>query len=148
MQEDLGWDTQKKRCLGSRLCMIYKIDHKLVDVKKKEKCLHSGDSRTYGGHKFYQKQTTSEIYRNSFFTRTVINWNKLPSTVTAVESLEALGVFKNFMNSFSLFRESFVECLQGKAIDQAWSEFKDAIHEGLRKLFPLSSLVLRNTFLG
>ena len=87
MQKDLGWDTLQKRRLDNRLSMLYKIDHQLVDVEK-ENYLQSGDSRTRGGHKFYQERTTSEVYRNSFFPRTVRDWNKLPHSVTAAESLE------------------------------------------------------------
>ena len=66
---------------------MHKIDHHLVDVEK-EKYLRSGDSRTRGGHEFYQQRTTDEAYRNFFFSRTVIDWNKLPSTSTAAKSLE------------------------------------------------------------
>ena len=51
MQEDLVWDTLQDRRLDSRLPMLYKIDHQLVDVKKDDN-LQSGDNRTRGGHKF------------------------------------------------------------------------------------------------
>ena len=47
-------------------CMMYKTDHHLADVEK-EKYLQTGDSRTRGGYKFYQKRATSEAYRNSLF---------------------------------------------------------------------------------
>ena len=87
MQEDLGWDTLQNRRRDSKLSMLYKIDQQLVDVKK-EPYLQSGDSRTNGGHKFYQERTTSEVYRNSFFPRTAIDWNKLPHKVTAAEFLD------------------------------------------------------------
>ena len=87
MQGELGWDTLQKRRLDSRLSMLYRIDHQLVDVKK-ETYLQSGDSRTRGSHKFYQERITSEVYRNSFFPRTVRDWNRLPHTVTAAETLE------------------------------------------------------------
>ena len=87
MQEYLGWDTLQKRRLENRLSMLNRIDHQLVDVKK-ENYLQSGGSRTRGGHKFYQERTSSEVYRNSFFPRTVIDWNKLPHSVTAATSLE------------------------------------------------------------
>ena len=62
MQEDLGWDTLQNRRRDSRLSMLYKIDQHLVDVKE-ETYLQSGDSRTRGGHKFYQERTTSEQVR-------------------------------------------------------------------------------------
>ena len=71
MQGDLGPSgTLQKRRFDSRLSMLYRIDHQLVDVKK-ETYLQSGDSRTRGSHKFYQERITSEVYRNSFFPRTV-----------------------------------------------------------------------------
>ena len=87
MQGELGWDTLQKRRLDSRLSMLYRIDHQLVDVKK-ETYLQSGDSKTRGSHKFYQERITSEVYGNSFFPRTVRDWNRLPHTVTAAETLE------------------------------------------------------------
>ena len=46
--------------------MMYKTDHHRVDVKK-DKYLQSGDNRIRGDRKFYQKTTTCEAYRNSFF---------------------------------------------------------------------------------
>ena len=72
MQDGMGWDTLQKRRLDNRFCIMYKIGHHRVDVEK-EKYLQSGDSRTRGGHKFYEKRTTREAYRNSFFPRTVIH---------------------------------------------------------------------------
>ena len=61
--------------------MMYKIDHHLVDVEK-EKYLCSGNSRTRGCHKFYQKRTTSEAYRNTFLypaTQEVEGYYVIPS---------------------------------------------------------------------
>ena len=72
MQEDLEWDTLQNKWRNSRLFMLYNILQQLVDVKK-ETYLQSGDSRTLGGHKFYQERTTCEVYRSSFFPRTVID---------------------------------------------------------------------------
>ena len=90
MQDNLGWVTLQNRWLNNGLSMLYKTDHQLVDMK--ENYLQSSDSRTRKGHKFYQERTTSEVYRNSFFPRTVIDWNKLPHKVTAAESLEGFCV--------------------------------------------------------
>ena len=66
MQDSLGWDILQTTRLNNRLSMLYKIDYKLVDVKK-EKYLQSGDSRTRGGSRFYHERTISEVYRNFFF---------------------------------------------------------------------------------
>ena len=41
--------------------------------------------------------------------------------------------FRDFMRSYS---STFLENLNGKSVDQAWSEFKDTIHEGIRKFIP------------
>ena len=41
--------------------------------------------------------------------------------------------FRDYMRSYS---STFLENLNGKSVDQAWSEFKDTIHEGIRKFIP------------
>ena len=47
-----------------------------------------GDSRTRGAHKFYQQRITHDVYNNSFFPRTIRDWNTLPATVADAGSLE------------------------------------------------------------
>ncbi|CAG2226442.1 unnamed protein product [Mytilus edulis] len=63
------------------------IGNELIDINKST-YLKGGDSRTRGGHKFYQQRVTSDVYRNSFFPRTIMEWNTLPARVAEAGSVE------------------------------------------------------------
>ena len=91
MIQDLQWDSPEDRRHTSRLQMLFKIKHGLVDV---DKGLHlkQSDSRTRGFSRFFQEGTASEVYYDSFFLRTIRDWNKLPLRVTSATSLEELLV--------------------------------------------------------
>ena len=47
-----------------------------------------GDNRTRGGHRLRQIRATKEVYNNSFFPRSIRDWNLLPDTVEAAPTLE------------------------------------------------------------
>ena len=85
MIQGLQWDSLENRRHTSRLQMLFKIKHGLVDVDK-ELYLKQSDSRTRGFSRFFQARTASEVYYNSF-PRTIRDWNKLPLQVTSATSL-------------------------------------------------------------
>ena len=87
MIQDLQSDSLEDHRHTSRLQMLFKIKHGLVDVKK-ELYLKQSDSRTISFSRFFQERTASEVYYNSFFPRTIKDWNKLPPQVTSATSLE------------------------------------------------------------
>ena len=87
MVEQLGWQSLEQRRTNSRLCMLYKIQHSLVDINR-QLYIQSSDSRTRGQHKLYQERTTNPIYRNSFFIRTVVDWNRLPARIATAGTIE------------------------------------------------------------
>ena len=87
MIQDLQWDRLEDCRHTSRLQMLFKIKHGLVDVDK-ELYLKQSDSRTRGFSRFFQEHTASEVYYNSLFPRTIRDWNKLPPQVTSATSLE------------------------------------------------------------
>uniref|UniRef100_A0A8W8M7U3 Uncharacterized protein n=1 Tax=Magallana gigas TaxID=29159 RepID=A0A8W8M7U3_MAGGI len=41
-----------------------------------------------GSHRLRQQQASKEVYRNSFFPRSVRDWNHLPETVLAAPTIE------------------------------------------------------------
>ena len=93
MITSLGWQSLEQRRQNSRLCMLYKIQHNLIDINRDLYIRHS-DSRTRGKHRLFQERTNNETYRNSFFQQTVRDWNPLPaSTVDAatIEEFRALA---------------------------------------------------------
>ena len=87
MVRDIGWESLQDRRSIARLSLIYKMHHGLVDVDTSS-YLPQGDRRTRGSRGFFQDRINSEVYYNSFFPRTIQEWNNLPGDVTAGASLE------------------------------------------------------------
>ena len=87
MTRSLQWDTLEERRHSSRLQMLYKIQHGLVDINK-DSYMKQGDSRTRSASRLFQERTTHEVYYNSFFPRTIRHWNLLPLHVISANSLE------------------------------------------------------------
>jgi hypothetical protein len=69
--------TMAHRRAKSRVTMLYKIRNNLVDIAP-EQCLTGGDYRTRGEHKYKIISAKNNIYKFSFFPRTIITWNYLP----------------------------------------------------------------------
>ena len=63
------------------------IQHQLVDIDQ-DLYLRSGNSRTRGQHRFFQERSNYDTLRNSFFQRTVREWNHLPNTTVGASSIE------------------------------------------------------------
>jgi hypothetical protein len=76
MIHQLQWDTLVDRRRTSRLIMLYKISHGLVDIHAPT-YLTPGDNRTRGAWKYLQLSAGKEDYDNSFFPRTIRDWNNL-----------------------------------------------------------------------
>ena len=87
MIEDLQWDTLENRRQQARLQLLFKIHHGLVDIPATE-YLKTSDARTRGGHRFFQERHTDKTFLNSFFPRTIKEWNSRPATVTSAATLE------------------------------------------------------------
>ena len=88
MVKELGWESLQDRRQISRLSLLYKAHHGLVDIDKAT-YLKPGDSRTRSHTGFYQEHTAHEVYHNSFFPRTIRDWNRLPNSVTSVPTVPA-----------------------------------------------------------
>ncbi|KAL8622504.1 hypothetical protein ACOMHN_034167 [Nucella lapillus] len=84
--QDLRWDTLKNRRSSTRLQMLYKINNKLVDLNKSN-FYRQADGRTRG-NRIYQKRVNHPAHFNSFFPRTLRQWNTLPPSATSAPSLE------------------------------------------------------------
>jgi hypothetical protein len=87
MLTSLEWQTLEQRRRISRLVMMYKIQHQLVDIDR-DLHLRPGDSRTRGQHRFFQERSNYDTLRNSFFQRTVREWNHLQDTTVWASSIE------------------------------------------------------------
>jgi hypothetical protein len=91
MTTSLGWQSLEQRRQNSRLCMLCKIQHNLIAINRDLYIRHN-DSRTRGQHHLFQERTNNETYRNSFFQRTVGDWNLLPASTVAAATIEELGL--------------------------------------------------------
>ena len=87
MIDDLNWEPLEVRRRHERLGMLYRIQHNLVDIPI-DRYLQVSDSRIRGPTKFFQERISDATYSNSFFPRTVRDWNKLPVEIVSAASLE------------------------------------------------------------
>ena len=87
MVNELGWESLQDRRQISRLCLLYKAHNGLVDI---DKTAYSkpDDSRTRSHTGFYQEHTKHEVYYNSFFPRTIREWNRLPNSLTSSTTVD------------------------------------------------------------
>jgi hypothetical protein len=118
MITSLGWQSLEQRRQNSRLYACYTrsshiilpqhlnfdyfslfmtkihttvIQHNLIDINRDLYIRHS-DSRTRGQHRLFQERTKNETYRNSFFQRTVRDWNLLPASTVAEATIEEFSL--------------------------------------------------------
>jgi len=92
MLNKLKWPSLEHRRKNQRLTTMFKIVQGLVAVPSSH--LISADSRTRANHvyKFKNISASSTVYMNSFFPRTIPQWNSLDKDIAEAPSLSC---FKN-----------------------------------------------------
>ena len=116
MVSDLGWEPLQHQRWWERLSTLYKIQRGLVETDTDD-IIRLGDKRTRGQQRLlYQPAATVSVYKNSFFPRTIQEWNTLPTSVTefrpglglALPALQSLlstqTVFNKLLIVFNLGR--------------------------------------------
>ena len=90
MKTELQWDLLEERRRKARLCMMYKMNNKLVDVPT-SRYLIPAQKRTRRSHeyKFQSYQPRIDVFKNSFFPRTITEWNMLSSGTVEAPSLDS-----------------------------------------------------------
>jgi hypothetical protein len=78
MATQLGWEPLQVRRVKIRLLLLFKTQHNLVAIPAEAYLLPS-DSRTRGQNTFRIPSTRKDVYQNSFFPRSIRDWNNLPS---------------------------------------------------------------------
>ena len=86
MVNSLGWETLQDRRKMQRLTMLFKIKYNLVEIPEVESSVWSNDSRTRGSQRLFVPYTCVTVYKMSFFPSTIQDWNKLPSSITDMQS--------------------------------------------------------------
>ena len=87
MLNGLGWRDLAQRRVDSRLCLMYKIVHGLVDIPMGVYCKLQRD-----GVHLQPIICRTKYYQFSFFPRTITDWNHLPSDTLSAKSL---AIFKH-----------------------------------------------------
>ena len=86
-----AWDPhyQKDKAALERLSTIYKMCYGLLDGDWGDYLITSRERRTRGSHdfKFIVPKGHKDIFRFSFFPRTITEWNKLPEETVSSQSL-------------------------------------------------------------
>ena len=89
MISDLGWESLQQRRSDSRLVMIYRITHSLIDIPV-SLYLHPSSLSTRGHTLRYTVPfCRTDVYRHSFFPAGIRLWNHLPEHVATTQTLDA-----------------------------------------------------------
>ena len=87
MVKSLKWENLEDRRKSARLSMLFKIQHDLIDIDRQQ-YLTPNDSRTRGKNRFYQERPNTDTYGQSFFPKTIRDWNQLPANTTLPDTIE------------------------------------------------------------
>ena len=90
MIENLDWFSVDDYRLITRLKMMFRITHNLVDIDHGNH-LTKPTRQTRQTHPFsyIQAQTSSTVYANSFFPWTIPHWNSLPNELLDITDYDS-----------------------------------------------------------
>ena len=88
MVHSLGCESLQQRRYTDRLLMLFKIQHRLVDISTE--FVQPGDSRTRGSQRIRQLEDNNDVHKSSLYPRTISDWNRLPTSVTNSQSIQGL----------------------------------------------------------
>ena len=97
--KDLGWDTLEMRRRQFWLTLMYKLTHDLIDIDSRKYLIQHSESRTRGSHqfKFCLSYANEDIFKFSYFLRTIADWTCLPEAIVSSSSLQS---FKSNLSAF------------------------------------------------
>ena len=89
MLSELKWDTLEIRRKKSRLTLMYKLSHNLVDITTEDHLIPNSEKRTRKSHAFNYRmpEVSKDVFKFSFFPRSITEWNTLPADLVNCESL-------------------------------------------------------------
>jgi hypothetical protein len=99
MLEQLKWPLLSTRRQNNRLIMLFKIINGLVNINLPtylQLNIHQHNTRYKTTHSLTIPDSVTSYHKNSYFPRTVRDWNNLPSTITSAPSLD---IFKTKISS-------------------------------------------------
>ena len=88
------WESLASHRKQARLYTMYKISNHIIHVNKTKYFTPVTETRTRGSHgfKYFIEQTSDDIFKYSYFPRTMKEWNSLPSDIVSAKSLD---IFKS-----------------------------------------------------
>ena len=90
---DLHWRRLDQRRTDARLSLLYKITHNLVAIPTCAYLTPTGrSSRTTHNYAYRHISTTKDYYKYSFFPRTIVHWNLLPSSVVNLPTTDQFNL--------------------------------------------------------
>jgi hypothetical protein len=90
LTDGLGWSTLSSRRKSSRLCSFYKAYNRLSPISLDHLVQPSRSTRSsVDGSCFLTLSSHTDVYKYSFFTRTIIDWNALSSDQRLKTSIDA-----------------------------------------------------------
>ena len=90
MLERLKLQTLQDRRSNARLCLFYKIVHRLVAIDMPPYVQHPArSSRLSHALAFRQIHTRYDLYKYSFFPLAILQWNSLPVGIAGLPSLNS-----------------------------------------------------------
>ena len=92
MLSELEWPTLQKRRENVRLTMMYKIHNNLAHLPAQDYIMQATQAtRNSQLHSYQVPYSRTESHRQSFFPRTVRDWNALPRNTVTAPSVEAFS---------------------------------------------------------
>ena len=90
MLQQLQWPTLEERRKKARLTLLYKVANGEVKIDAGNKLLPPDRlSRHTNAKSFQIPSCKTSIRKESFYPKTIRDWNNLPAQVTAAESLDS-----------------------------------------------------------
>ena len=90
MLKDLSWDILATRTKTARLSFMYKLTDKFTGFSAENDLKPSNERRTRGSHdfKFLVPRAKKDIFKFSFFPRTISEWNSFSKDIVNAASLD------------------------------------------------------------
>ena len=91
LQNQLQWPTLENRRRTQRLNLMYKITHQLVAVPPTQLVPPTRHTRSNHAYKYQTLRAKTDIYKYSFYVRTIPEWNDLAAGIVESPSIDAFS---------------------------------------------------------
>ena len=90
MLDQLEWRNLQQRRADIRLTMLYKLRNGLLNIDPSQYLIPATSlAASASPHRYIYPATRTLIHRNSFYPRTILQWNTLPTEVALANTVDA-----------------------------------------------------------